>query len=176
MPQWDEPLDEQGWVLLDRPLDGQALLGLRAGQVPRWAATLRDQLEPIAHRWLSHLGPAGGAARAAQAVVQAHRLTAGQALPLSTHHAPDRFPLQLLILLDAPGRDFTGGQTIAVEQRPRMQSRPAVLPLEQGSVAICATGPRPVQGRQGHYTTVLRLGAGPVLQGERQCCLLGWQL
>ena len=53
------------------------------------------------------------------------------------------FPLQVVVLLSAPGRDFTGGEFMLVEQRPRMQSRGEVVPLEQGDAAIFAVNERP---------------------------------
>jgi uncharacterized protein len=77
------------------------------------------------------------------------------------------FPFQMVILLSEPGRDFTGGEFILVEQRPRMQSRPEVVPLRQGEAAIFAVQHRPVQGTRGTYRVNLRHGVSRVRTGER---------
>ena len=175
MQTLESRLAGEGWALLDDALDEAAIAALRQGRPPAWAAALRDRLEPLARQWQAHLGEAGGAASAPRPRLEDQTQAPGQGRPQSSRPAPDVFPLQLLILLSAPGRDFEGGHAIAVEQRPRMQSRPMVLPLEQGSVAVCATGPRPVQGRQGLYTTLLRLGTGRLRRGERQAWVLRWQ-
>lgn len=77
------------------------------------------------------------------------------------------FPFQMVILLSEPGRDFTGGEFTVVEQRPRMQSRPEVVPLRQGEAAIFAVQHRPVQGTRGTYRVNLRHGVSRVRSGER---------
>ena len=77
------------------------------------------------------------------------------------------FPLQLAILLSEPGADFTGGEFIMTEQRPRMQSRPMVVPLRQGDGVIFAVHNRPVQGTRGTYRVNLRHGVSRVLSGRR---------
>lgn len=77
------------------------------------------------------------------------------------------FPLQLVALLSAPGRDFTGGEFIMTEQRPRMQSRPMVLPLQLGDAAIIGTAQRPFRGRKGYYRVSLRHAVGRVRSGQR---------
>jgi len=77
------------------------------------------------------------------------------------------FPLQVAILLSEPGRDFTGGEFVMTEQRPRMQSRPMVLPLRQGDALIFAVHHRPVQGTRGVYRVNLRHGVGRVRSGRR---------
>jgi uncharacterized protein len=77
------------------------------------------------------------------------------------------FPLQVVMLLSEPGRDFTGGEFVMTEQRPRMQSRPIVLPLRQGDAAIVAVHHRPVQGTRGPYRVNLRHGVSRVLSGHR---------
>lgn len=68
------------------------------------------------------------------------------------------FPLQVAILLSEPERDFTGGELVMTEQRPRMQSRPMVVPLRQGDAAIFAVRERPVKGARGVYRVNLRHG------------------
>jgi hypothetical protein len=77
------------------------------------------------------------------------------------------FPLQLTILLSAPGRDFTGGEFVMTEQRPRMQSRAEVVPLEQGDAVIFAVNERPVRGARGAYRVKLRHGVSRVRSGRR---------
>src|SRR3954463_7349555 len=77
------------------------------------------------------------------------------------------FPLQTAILLSRPQQDFTGGEFILSEQRPRMQSRVTVVPLEQGSGVIFAVNNRPVQGTRGSCRVKLRHGISPVRSGLR---------
>ena len=77
------------------------------------------------------------------------------------------FPLQVAILLSSPDRDFTGGQFVLTEQRPRMQSRPEVVPLEQGDAVIFAVRHRPVQGTRTAYRVNLRHGVSRIRSGQR---------
>jgi hypothetical protein len=77
------------------------------------------------------------------------------------------FPLQLTILLSEPGRDFTGGEFVITEQRPRMQSRAEVVPLRQGDAVVFAVHHRPVQGTRGAYRVNLRHGVSRVRSGHR---------
>jgi hypothetical protein len=77
------------------------------------------------------------------------------------------FPLQLTILLSEPGRDFTGGEFITTEQRPRMQSRAEVVPLDKGDAVIFAVHHRPVQGSRGVYRVNMRHGVSRVRTGRR---------
>ena len=77
------------------------------------------------------------------------------------------FPLQLAVLLSQPGRDFTGGEFVMTEQRPRMQSRAEVVPLEQGDAVIFAVHQRPVKGTRGVYRVNLRHGVSRLRSGHR---------
>jgi hypothetical protein len=77
------------------------------------------------------------------------------------------FPLQVAILLSEPGRDFTGGEFVLTEQRPRMQSRAEVAPLTQGDGVIFTVRERPVQGTRGTYRVNLRHGVSRIKSGER---------
>jgi len=81
------------------------------------------------------------------------------------------FPLQVAILLSEPERDFTGGEFVMTEQRPRMQSRPMVLSLRQGDAVVFSVHHRPVQGTRGFYRVNLRHGVSRVRSGHR--CTLG---
>ena len=82
-------------------------------------------------------------------------------------YGPLVFPFQVAILLNEPGRDFTGGEFLLVEQRPRMQSRAEVVALGQGEGVIFPVHHRPVQGTRGIYRTVMRHGVSRLRSGQR---------
>jgi hypothetical protein len=127
----------------------------------RYPATLEEFLGRSRDRRV-HGGPASTT-----------RLREGEYQPLQQWTDGDRtFPLQLAALLSEPGRDFTGGEFVMTEQRPRMQSRPIVLPLRKGDVAIITTAKRPHKGTQGYYRVNLRHAVSRVHSGER----VGWEL
>jgi hypothetical protein len=77
------------------------------------------------------------------------------------------FPLQVAFLLSEPGRDFAGGEFVLTEQRPRMQTRAAVVPLRQGTGVIFAVNERPVQGKRGVYRVKMRHGVSRLHAGHR---------
>ena len=77
------------------------------------------------------------------------------------------FPLQVTVLLSDPGQDFTGGEFVLTEQRPRMQSRAEVVPLRQGDAVVFAVHHRPVQGTKGSYRVNMRHGVSRVRSGLR---------
>jgi uncharacterized protein len=77
------------------------------------------------------------------------------------------FPIQVTILLSEPGKDFTGGEFVLTEQRPRMQSRAEVVPLRQGDAVAFAVHHRPVQGTRGAYRVNLRHGVSRLRSGHR---------
>ena len=77
------------------------------------------------------------------------------------------FPLQVAILLSEPDDDFTGGEFVLTEQRPRMQSRAAVVPLRRGDAVVFAVHHRPVRGTKGVYRVNLRHGVSVVRTGRR---------
>ena len=77
------------------------------------------------------------------------------------------FPLQVAILLSEPGKDFSGGEFVLTEQRPRMQSRAEVAPLSQGDAVAFAVHNRPVRGAKGNYRVNLRHGVSRVRSGRR---------
>lgn len=77
------------------------------------------------------------------------------------------FPMQVTILLSRPGNDFTGGEFVLTEQRPRMQSRPEVVPLQQGDAVIFAVHRRPVRGTRGFYRVNMRHGVSRLRSGQR---------
>jgi hypothetical protein len=77
------------------------------------------------------------------------------------------FPLQAAILLSEPGRDFSGGELVLTEQRPRLQSRAEVVPLRQGDAVLFAVSHRPVQGSRGAYRVTMRHGVSRLRSGRR---------
>ncbi len=77
------------------------------------------------------------------------------------------FPIQVAVLLSEPGRDFTGGEFVLTEQRPRMQSRSEVVPLRQGDAVAFAVHHRPVQGTRGSYRVNMRHGVSRLRSGHR---------
>ena len=143
--------------------------------------TLYPRLVPIANRWNAAMGL--GIEFPADHVGFLDRChAAGQTrpTPLLLQYGPGDynclhqdlygehvFPLQVAILLSEPQTGFEGGEFVLTEQRPRMQSRPAVVPLRRGDAVVFAVSQRPVQGVRGVYRTVLRHGVSPIRAGRR---------
>lgn len=156
-----------------------------ARPLPPLVAELREglypRLAPLANQWQAALG-AGTAFPATHAAFLAQCHAAGQARPTplllryveddfnALHqdlYGPLVFPLQVAILLSQPGRDFTGGEFVLTEQRPRLQSRAEVVPLRQGDAVVFAVHHRPVAGTRGTYRVNLRHGVSRVRSGRR---------
>lgn len=144
-------------------------------------ATIYPHLSPTANRWNKALGiDARYPADHATFLDRCHAAGQTRPTPLILQYGPDDynclhqdlygehvFPLQVAILLSAPGRDFTGGEFVLTEQRPRMQSRAEVVPLTQGDAVIFAVHGRPVQGTRGVYRVNLRHGVSRIRSGHR---------
>ena len=77
------------------------------------------------------------------------------------------FPLQVAVLLSEPAKDFSGGEFVLTEQRPRMQTRAAVVPLTQGDAVVFAVNSRPVRGTRGDYRVKMRHGVSKIVEGHR---------
>jgi hypothetical protein len=154
--------------------------------LPPLVADLRTSLYPhlaaIANGWNAALG-IDVRYPAAHSAFLARCHAAGQAKPtplMLRYRAGDYnclhqdlygehvFPLQATILLSDPDSDFTGGEFVLTEQRPRMQSRPEVVALHQGDAVIFAVQHRPVQGSRGVYRVNMRHGVSRVRRGHRQ--------
>jgi len=153
--------------------------------LPPVVATLRrvvyPQLVPIANRWNKALGiDAAYPAQHADYIERCHRSGQNKPTPLILKYetgdynclhqdlyGAHLFPLQLAILLSEPERDFTGGEFVLTEQRPRMQSRPIVVPLRQGDALVFAVRYRPVQGTKTVYHVNLRHGVSRIRSGNR---------
>lgn len=146
-----------------------------------WRTALYGHLAVIANRWNETLGIAARHPatlegfqqlnrEAGQARAQSHlsRLVTGAHVPLHQRHDGELvFPLQVVAVLSEPGVAFQGGEFVMTEQRPRMQSRPLVLPLQLGDLAIIATAERPFKGTKGHYRVNLKHAISRVRMGER---------
>ena len=138
-------------------------------------------LAPIADRWHQRLREDGNYPAALDAyLAQCHR--AGQQRPtplILKYGAGDYnclhqdlygalvFPLQLTVLLSDPTEDFSGGEFLLVEQRPRAQSRGEVVPLRRGEAVIFPVHHRPVEGARGPYRVTMRHGVSRIRGGER---------
>jgi hypothetical protein len=153
--------------------------------LPRIIASLRTaiypHLAPIANRWNSAMGiDVPYPEKHTDYIARCHDAGQLKPTPLLLQYGADDynclhqdlygehvFPLQVTILLSEPERDFTGGEFVLAEQRPRMQSRPEVVPLRQGDAVIFAVNQRPVQGTRGVYRVKLRHGVSRVRSGHR---------
>jgi hypothetical protein len=153
--------------------------------LPEPVASLRTALypylSPVANRWNEAMGlDVSYPTTHEEFLVRCH--AAGQRRPtplLLRYEAGDYnclhqdvygehvFPLQVAILLSDPGRDFTGGEFVITEQRPRMQSRAEVVPLRKGDAVVFTVRSRPVRGSRGVYRVNLRHGVSRVRSGLR---------
>jgi hypothetical protein len=139
-----------------------------------------DRLAPIANRWRTALGQAPLPLALDQFLELCHAGGQVRPTPLLLRYGPGDynclhqdlygehvFPLQAAFLLSETGQDFTGGELVLTEQRPRMQSRVSVVPLAAGEAVIFAVNHRPVQGTRGAYRVAMRHGVSPVRTGQR---------
>ncbi|MCV9998809.1 2OG-Fe(II) oxygenase [Pararhizobium sp. YC-54] len=153
--------------------------------LPELIEALRTALYPrlanVANAWNERMGideryPAGHAAF----LKQCHDAGQTRPTPLLLQYVPGdfnclhqdlygdlAFPIQVAILLSAPDKDFTGGEFVLTEQRPRMQSRAEVVSLGQGDAVAFAVHNRPVQGTRGNYRVNLRHGVSRLRSGMR---------
>ena len=183
--RYDEDALYRSRVVMARHSFGSGEYRYFADPLPEPVATLRRELyaglAPIANRF----NALTGAPRRYPAEHEAFRAecrAGGQTRPtplLLRYRAGDYnrlhqdlygalvFPLQAVVLLSEPGRDFTGGALVLTEQRARMQSRAEVLAMGQGDMAIFAVRERPATGPRGVSRAVLRHGVSTVTEGER---------
>ena len=151
------------------------------GLVANLRSALYPRLAPIADRWNEAMGIAVRyPAEHDEFLARCHAAGQTRPTPLLLQYGPDDFnclhqdvygehlfPLQVAILLSEPGRDFTGGEFVLTEQRPRMQSRADVVPLAQGDAVVFAVRHRPVRGTRGSYRVNLRHGVSRIREGRR---------
>lgn len=144
-------------------------------------SAIYPHLVPLANRWASAMRTdVRYPPTHAEFVQRCHDAGQMRPTPLILEYGPDDynclhqdlygehiFPLQVTILLQRPGRDFTGGEFVLTEQRPRMQSRAEVIPLDQGDAVVFAVSHRPVEGTRGAYRVNLRHGVSRLRSGQR---------
>ena len=153
--------------------------------LPEMVGALREaiypRLVPIANRWNALMGiDAQFPHQHCEFIEQCNAGGQTRATPLLLRYGQDDynclhqdlygehvFPLQVTILLSEPGRDFTGGEFVITEQRPRVQSRPEVVSLDQGDAVVFAVHRRPMKGTRGSYRVNLRHGVSRMRSGNR---------
>jgi hypothetical protein len=153
--------------------------------LPPLVAALRRELYPplaeIAGRWAELLGDRTRfPADLDGFLALCHRKGQHRPTPLLLRYGPGghntlhqdvygeiTFPLQVVIGLDSPGEDYTGGELVIVEQRPRAQSRATAISLARGEGVLIATREKPARGARGHYRAALRHGVSTVTSGSR---------
>ena len=182
---WDDRARFRSEVVMARHGYGRGAYRYFEHPLPERIAALRSTLYPplaaIANRWAAVLGAAARFPDDHETFLARCR-EAGQARPtplLLRYQAGDWnalhqdvygdivFPLQVAILLSRPGKDFTGGELVLAEQRPRMQSRAEVVPLAQGDAVIFPVRERPVQGTRGWHRRQMRHGVSRLRSGLR---------
>jgi uncharacterized protein len=154
--------------------------------LPPLVASLRETLYPplavVANDWAVALGTAiRFPDRLGAFLERCHRAGQTRPTPLLLDYGPGDynclhqdlygehvFPLQATILLVAPGTDFTGGEFVLTEQRPRRQSRAEVVPLAQGDAVIFPVRDRPITGTRGPYRATMRHGVSRIRSGHRR--------
>ena len=151
----------------------ELLGGLRTALYPR--------LADVANQWNERMnGAQRYPATHAEFLDECHKAGQTRPTPLLLQYVPGdfnclhrdlygdlAFPIQVAILLSDPGRDFTGGELVLTEQRPRQQSRVRVVPLLQGDAVAFAVRHRPVRGSRGFYRANVRHGVSELRSGER---------
>ncbi|HEY0183814.1 MAG TPA: 2OG-Fe(II) oxygenase [Rhodopila sp.] len=172
-------------VVMEQHGYGQGEYKYFAYPLPDLVAALRAALYPplavVANAWLRTLGETETLPGTLdQYLARCHAAGQTRPTPLLLRYGPGGFnclhqdlygdlvfPLQVAVLLDQPGQDFAGGEFIMVEQRPRAQSRPIVVPLRQGEGVIFPVHHRPAVGTRGPYRLTMRHGVSRIHSGQR---------
>ena len=182
---YDEEPRFRSRVVMERHAFGQGEYKYFAYPLPPLVAALRERLypglAPIANRWSGLLGEEArfpptlkGYLRRCHAAGQTRPTplllkyeTGGYNCLHQDLYGALAFPLQITFLLSAPGRDFSGGEFLLLEQRPRAQSKGEVVPLGQGEAVVFAVNHRPVESKRGFYRARLRHGVSRLRAGSR---------
>ncbi len=183
---WDDESRFRKHIIMQQHAYGRGEYRYLGYPLPETIATLRETFYPplalIANAWRRVLGQDGEFPPALrQFLDQCHAAGQTRPTPLLLRYGPGDFnclhqdlygdlvfPLQVVILLSEPDHDFTGGEFLLVEQRPRAQSRGEIVPLRQGDAAIFPVHHRPARGTKGPYRLTMRHGVSRVRSGDRQ--------
>jgi uncharacterized protein len=183
---YDQPERFRSKVVMARHGYGRGEYQYFGNPLPERVLELRRSLYPllvpVANRWAESLRKPDRFPERLEAYLQ--RCHAGgqtRPTPLLLRYGPGdfnclhqdlygslSFPFQVAVLLSKPEVDFTGGEFVLTQQRPRMQSRVDVVPLQQGDAVAFAVNERPVQGTRGVYRVRMRHGVSEVRSGQRQ--------
>ena len=182
---WETPERFRNEVVMEHKGYGSGTYRYFDYPLPETLADLRASLYPalaaIANRWAEQMGGDPSFPADHQSYLDhCHAQGQAKATPLILRYGAGDwnalhqdiygdcvFPLQLVILLSEPGTDFTGGEFVLSEQRPRMQSRPEVVQLAQGDGVVFATRERPAASKRGFRRVQMRHGVSRIRSGER---------
>jgi uncharacterized protein len=182
---YQEPDAFRSHIVMQRHGFGQGEYRYFAYPLPEIVARLREAAYPplarLANTWNKRLGVGGEYPPTLAAfTAQCHARGQTRPTPLMLKYGPGDynrlhqdlygdiyFPIQLVVLLSAPGRDFTGGEFVLTELKPRMQSRVDVVPLRQGDACLFAVNHHPAKGTRGYYRAGMRHGVSQVRSGHR---------
>lgn len=182
---YDRPEGFRSHVVMARHGFGRGEYRYFAYPLPAPVQALRTELyrrlAPIANRWHAAMGmEARFPAEHAEFLARCHQAGQLRPTPLLLRYGPGDynclhqdlygalvFPLQAAVLLSAPGTEFEGGEFVLTEQRPRMQSRACVVPLDKGDAVVFAVNSRPVAGTRGTYRVAMRHGVSALRSGRR---------
>jgi len=183
---WDEDARFRKRIIMQQHAYGRGEYRYLAYPLPDAVTVLRETLYPplaeIANGWRRVLGqPEVFPPTSREFIAQCHAAGQTRPTPLMLRYGPGDFnclhqdlygemvfPLQVVILLSDPGHEFTGGEFLLVEQRPRAQSKGEIVPLRQGDAAIFPVHHRPARGTKGFYRLTMRHGVSRVRSGDRQ--------
>jgi hypothetical protein len=181
---FDEDERFRSTVVMARHAFGEGTYKYFADPLPPLVQQLREQLYPplaaVANRWAGRLSERTFPDRLDDLLDECAGVGQKRPTPLLLRYGPGgynclhqdvygelTFPLQFLIMLNRPDADFTGGESVFVEQRPRQQSRPVVLRPGLGEAVVFPVRHRPRLGSRGYHRVALRHGVSAVHSGQR---------
>lgn len=151
------------------------------GIIEQLRHSVYPHLAPVANKWMEVLGsPTRFPVAHSELLEQCHAHGQTRPTPLILRYGEGGyntlhqdlygdifFPMQMVLFLDEPGKDYKGGEFVLIEQRPRAQSRAIVLKLRKGDILIFTTSFRPVKGSRGYYRVSMKHGVSEVKSGNR---------